>query len=605
MKIMQFDITEGFKKGNIIQFEGDNKNESYKIILLKNKNRYSLINKTVKIVMINKETKKGDYFGLEILNAEKGEIEINVTDKLTKEDGFYICQLVIDGLEGFKENSVYFDISIKKSLINEISGEIIADPSFKILTDAIAKVEEWNMYFEETSGAIEEKYTNRLNISDVKVEELVDEQTIMKNDIKELQEKTPDNSFKPKKAVGVFTKDSSWIPKLKDSIKKSYDIGCEVLLLSVTIVNNFDTNNPSIGISLAEIRDLVRYSEGLGFKVTLKCHNLGEYDGQGNQKQPENPAIWFKNYNTLVVSIADIAQEFKHTHFLISNEMHNVSNITAWKSYWVIIINNVKMRGLKVGSSVNNPEMWENDGYQLFKELDFYGFNLYPTLSFKPYKEAEKNMKDLYKAFFLDPRGVDYIPTLQGFSQDGKEMWITECGCMPTDKGLELPAYWGDGSLPYNEEVQKIYYEAMIPMFYNCSCVDVMAIWCGNEEDPFGFIGKQAETVVRKYWGDKLSDSQQPILPTSIRLTPENLTLAQGESQQLTAIILPENSTNKTVTWKSSNLSAVSIKEIEVKGIGISTNGLVTALSSGISTVTVTTSNGISANCMVNVTPPR
>lgn len=306
---------------------------------------------------------------------------------------------------------------------------------------------------------------------------------------------------KPKKSVGLFTKGASQISSLKASMKKCYDIGCDNLILSLTIINNFETSNPSCNVNSDEIKDLVKYAESLGFNVTLKCHNLGEYDGLGNQLRPSNPAAWFKAYNTLVCGLADIAREFNHTHFLISNEMSNVSNISEWKSYWIATINNVKSRNLKVGSSVNTVEMFENDGYQLWNELDFYGFNLYPCLSLKPYNDAKNNYSELYKAFFKSPKNEDTIPMLEGFAKDGKEMWVTECGCMPTDKGLERPAFWGDGSLPYNEEVQKTYYEIMFPILYNMSCLDVMTVWCGNEEDPFSFIGKQSEEVVIKYWG--------------------------------------------------------------------------------------------------------
>lgn len=164
MKTMIFDINEGFKKGDIVAFETDNLSDEYLITLLKDKRRLPLTNKMIKMVMIDKNTMNGEMMDITIVDASKGEIKIEITDKLTKKEGLYTCQLIINGENGYKENSVYFWIQIKKSLINEVSGDIIADPSFKILTDKIAEVEEWNRIFSETMPNIEERYEQRLNV---------------------------------------------------------------------------------------------------------------------------------------------------------------------------------------------------------------------------------------------------------------------------------------------------------------------------------------------------------------------------------------------------------------------------------------------------------
>ena len=73
----------------------------------------------------------------------------------------------------------------------------------------------------------------------------------------------------------------------------------------------------------------------------------------------------------------------------------------------------------------------------------------------------------------------------------------------------------------------------------------------------------------------------------SIALSPSSFTLNVPDTQQITASILPENATNKTLTWSSSNPSNLSVDE----------NGLVTAVASGSATITATSENGISATC--------
>jgi uncharacterized protein YjdB len=78
-------------------------------------------------------------------------------------------------------------------------------------------------------------------------------------------------------------------------------------------------------------------------------------------------------------------------------------------------------------------------------------------------------------------------------------------------------------------------------------------------------------------------------------VTPATLSLAAGATGQLTARVSPSNATNKNVNWQSSN-----------EGIAtVSAAGLVTAISAGTATITVTTADGgKQAPCNVTVTVP-
>ena len=77
---------------------------------------------------------------------------------------------------------------------------------------------------------------------------------------------------------------------------------------------------------------------------------------------------------------------------------------------------------------------------------------------------------------------------------------------------------------------------------------------------------------------------------TSVSLNKTSLTLEIGESETLTATVLPSNATNKSVTWTSS-----------VQSVATVANGKVTAVGSGTATITATTSNGKKATCSVTV----
>ena len=80
---------------------------------------------------------------------------------------------------------------------------------------------------------------------------------------------------------------------------------------------------------------------------------------------------------------------------------------------------------------------------------------------------------------------------------------------------------------------------------------------------------------------------------TSVTLNKDKLELAEGETAQLTATVLPENATNKNVTWSSSDESVATVDQI----------GNVTAKTPGIAIITVTTDDHRKTDiCEVTVT---
>lgn len=88
-----------------------------------------------------------------------------------------------------------------------------------------------------------------------------------------------------------------------------------------------------------------------------------------------------------------------------------------------------------------------------------------------------------------------------------------------------------------------------------------------------------------------MPSEEEDVLPASVTLSESMLTLSEGQSTQLTATVLPENATDKTVTW-TSNATAVAT---------VDADGTVTAIGIGTAIVTATTTNGRSAFCMVTV----
>ena len=79
----------------------------------------------------------------------------------------------------------------------------------------------------------------------------------------------------------------------------------------------------------------------------------------------------------------------------------------------------------------------------------------------------------------------------------------------------------------------------------------------------------------------------------SVSLTPSTLSLVVGGTSQLTFEVLPVNATNKAVTFSSSSANCT-----------VSTAGLVTAVSAGSATITVTTADGAKTDTTVVTVAP-
>lgn len=83
---------------------------------------------------------------------------------------------------------------------------------------------------------------------------------------------------------------------------------------------------------------------------------------------------------------------------------------------------------------------------------------------------------------------------------------------------------------------------------------------------------------------------EEDVSVTDVILNSTSLTLNIGENQILSATIYPSNATNKAITWRSSDSSVASVN-----------NGNVMAMGNGTATITATSSNGVSATCLVTV----
>ena len=96
---------------------------------------------------------------------------------------------------------------------------------------------------------------------------------------------------------------------------------------------------------------------------------------------------------------------------------------------------------------------------------------------------------------------------------------------------------------------------------------------------------QSALNALRAEWGG----SAQDIPVQSVSLSAVTMTLNESESKTLTATVLPANATDRAVVWS-----------VLPTGFATVTNGVVTGIKAGNSTVTAT-AGGKSASCTVNI----
>ena len=84
--------------------------------------------------------------------------------------------------------------------------------------------------------------------------------------------------------------------------------------------------------------------------------------------------------------------------------------------------------------------------------------------------------------------------------------------------------------------------------------------------------------------------SKNVVAVTSIALNKTSLSLKEGESETLVATVSPDNATDKTVTWSSTNTSVATVDQ----------SGRVTAIKEGTATITAKAGDK-TATCAVTV----
>lgn len=238
--------------------------------LLDNGVPFSLENKTVRVYGLKPDGTKV-FNNLTIINAAKGLAELQLTTQMLVKPGCLKLELVIYEATDIL-STTKFDIDIISCIRDD--GAIESTNEFSALTLGLSKLDEWDKYFKETSGAIEEKYTERLNGIASSLEE-------SKQEINQVK-----TEYAKKTEVSELTKDKATINYVDDSVAR-LSSGTPLFASSVSGMTDTTKNyvNTTDGYlytysGVAWIKTGVKYQEmGLSNKsVSLNHLDYIEYE---------------------------------------------------------------------------------------------------------------------------------------------------------------------------------------------------------------------------------------------------------------------------------------------------------------------------------------
>nr|WP_302597806.1 BppU family phage baseplate upper protein [uncultured Cellulosilyticum sp.] len=219
---------------------------------------FNLTGKTVRAKILKPDNTKC-YNDLTITNATNGECTLNLTNQILAVAGKVNCQLEIKEGEELL-STIIFPIDVEPSI--DINGAVESTNEFTALLNGIIKLDEWDKYFKETSGAIEEKYTERLNGINSSLEQNVQEVNKVKTD------------YAKKTEVSELTKDKATVNYVNDSVAR-ISSGTPLFVNSINEMNDTTKNYCNLSDGF-----IYTYNGATFIKSTQKYQEMGLSDKQ-------------------------------------------------------------------------------------------------------------------------------------------------------------------------------------------------------------------------------------------------------------------------------------------------------------------------------------
>ena len=144
---------DDYNSDSIRTIQGNNNAEEYKIYLQYDNEKIDLTGKTVNLGFLRVGSTEGDIIeNLNVTNPPEGEITLKITNKLTKRNGTYSCQLAILGEGDFLEHTATFTLTVENNIFSDITKAIADSKDFTYLENILDKASKLSEKLKENTA---------------------------------------------------------------------------------------------------------------------------------------------------------------------------------------------------------------------------------------------------------------------------------------------------------------------------------------------------------------------------------------------------------------------------------------------------------------------
>lgn len=379
----------------------------------------------------------------------------------------------------------------------------------------------------------------------------------------------PDDSFEDNENLSVvsFGKRVEKFPGISAGVAHYAFTGCPKLSHLIFNCNTVPSNIPEFS-SISEIT--------FGENVMGSNYSFTNYEITKVTFNCPTVSSWFmKNKYVKEVIIGDSVKEINHMAFY-----NCTSLLKAEVGKSVEVINGAFESCSNLEEVILGDNVWKITGFCFRDCIKLSTINLPESLTYLGL-EAFNRCESL--ELLVVPNGVKSIEQ------------YTFKGCKNLKKislgsGVETIGY---AAFSGCNNLQEFYCHAVVPPTCNGTAFSGL-----DQSNCKLFV---PETSIDMYWGaDQWMDfwnlesipSPKEVAVSGITLDQTTATLTEGETVALTATVSPDDATDKTVTWGTSDAK-----------VAIVENGVVTAVAAGTTTITAKANDGsgVSAQCEVTV----
>lgn len=528
---------DDYNSDSIKTIQGNNNAEEYKIYLQYDNEKIDLTGKTVNLGFLRVGSTEGDIIeNLNVTNPKEGEITLKITNKISKRNGTYSCQLAILGEGDFLEHTATFTLTVENNIFSDITKAIADSKDFTYLENILDKASKLSEKLKEnTSSAtnannnLESNITEADNINskllentstatglNKNLESNIDLAKEVKETIKDLDNKNIEATEKIETLTGLNAKAEELSNNInealpvKDALVKNIELAKVANTNLLAANQEATTKNTELQASLEKTKKFIDGLDGsqnipqLRLDVTelqngLKSNQALSYQGSSItanntlEGRTEDMKIKGRTLNNLYKpnNTRDDTGKYILVDTLVKNEPKDRVVYIVNNTNRILLLNVYKISGVWD----SNPIIRENS----ISKLDLTGKKLTGFLGMydRGWTNSETDKELLRNTCIVLDREETYIPQkyfegLKSFGEAEKEGDKYKISILSTGKNLAKLDLSNKNITPFEDGYR----------------LDCLALYRGDE-DIFDLKGKYKENTqyVLSYYGKILDNS--------------------------------------------------------------------------------------------------